>query len=217
MAGEPEGRFVFEITKPADKKKIGVEAQKMVDWVRALSMVPAVRARFEAVVRQGFDYNFEVEGSAAGPWQDLAEMTQTEREQMLLEGSAGLVPGFSPTHPILQRTGKYRRSWAEADDPDALVILERQSQNTLFMHIGSEDPRVAKLSGGGTVDVFAALASEGVSMSQDVFAEFGVEPQHPWGGIPPRPVHHLFDQFEDALGELGESFGKMMADTQSSR
>jgi hypothetical protein len=55
-------------------------------------------------IRAGFDAIFATEGAAGeAPWAQLAEMTRREREKQ----------GFPAAHPILERTGIYRRSFVD--------------------------------------------------------------------------------------------------------
>jgi hypothetical protein len=208
--------LIFELVKPANKSLIGREAIQMVSWADMLARSAGVRRRFEDVVRDGFAYNFDVEGVPSGQWRQLAEMTVEERRVLMEDEPGGLVPGFGPEHPILQRTGRYRASWTDADDPDALLLLERSDPGSLVMYIGSSDPRVPKLSGGRAASIESAMASEGIEYQSYSLGELGegffVEQAHPWGRIEPRPVHELFDQFEQLLTALGESFGNVMAE-----
>lgn len=213
----PEGEFVFIITTPRDPTKIGLEAIYMVSWAEALMRSRVARDVFEDIVRRGFAYNFSVEGVPSSPWAELAPRTQREREEMLKQEMGGLVEGFTPTHPILQRTGKYRQSWVEKTDPDALSLTERPEANTLFMYIGSSDDRVPKLSSGFGASMAEAMAATGQAYSQSVWEELGVIPTHPWGNIPPRPVNELFEQYEGILGETGESFGKLLTEIATAK
>lgn len=55
-------------------------------------------------IRAGFAAVFASEGAASGaPWAELAAYTQRQREQL----------GFPAAHPILERTGIYRRSFVD--------------------------------------------------------------------------------------------------------
>lgn len=208
-----EGEFVFVLLNPNHPSKIGLEAVRFVDWAAILSKSESVRNRFENVVRQGFDYNFEQEGIPSGKWQELADLTKRERREMQLFEAGGLVPGFSEDHPILQRTGRYRQSWVNMNDQDAYSESFGGAGN-FFMFIGSDDPRVAKLSGGGSAPLEEALESEygGIGESEGGQTSFdGMDMPHPWARIPPRPVNELFEQFEEALTAVADSFGDTMA------
>lgn len=132
-------------------------------------------------IREGFAANFRSEGSAAGGWRHLAARTVYEREELLhSEGFAGagrgsLVPGFTPTHPILQRTGDYMRSWTQAGHPSHGRDKSDFGQASVSIMEGSEDYRAEDLSlgtGGG---------EEG-------------------GRLPPRPVHFLSGLYEVSIG-----------------
>lgn len=207
--------FAFELTRPADPTKVGKEAIAMVNWVDTFAKYTTALTPFERVVRDGFEFNFAVEGVPSGPWAALAPQTVRERKEMLDESSAGLVPGFSPEHPILQRTGKYMLSWTDPHDMDAIMAPVQHTYGDLFVHIGSKHPYVEKLSGGYDVPLSEAMYLTGQEYTQSVWDEMGIQPDHPWGNIPPRPVNELFDQFEDRLREIGESWGQFMADSVS--
>lgn len=55
-------------------------------------------------IRAGFAAIFASEGAAGeAPWAQLAEMTRRQRERL----------GYPPAHPILHRSGVYRRSFTD--------------------------------------------------------------------------------------------------------
>lgn len=99
----------------------------------------------------GFKMNFATEGaSGPGAWKRLAEWTQSERLQLMGQESfmGSLVPGFSPTHPILQRTGEYMRSWIEKGHPLHGREDEPHGMVGRVIMEGSEDRRAEELSLG---------------------------------------------------------------------
>ncbi len=58
----------------------------------------------QEAIRVGFAQNFASEGAAGGePWAQLAAMTRRERRQQ----------GYPEAHPILERSGVYRRSFTD--------------------------------------------------------------------------------------------------------
>lgn len=59
-------------------------------------------------IAQGFAENFSNEGSAAGPWRQLAPFTVRERQRL----------GFPGAHPILRRTGRGRASFIQRGATD---------------------------------------------------------------------------------------------------
>lgn len=199
--------LAFVLTRPSDRTKVGTEALQMVDWEGMFDKVGrrAMR-RFEDVVREGFAANFAAEGTPGEPWAPLAEWTQNDREQMAKEQVGALVPGFTPTHPILQRTGDYKQSWVDAEDGDALLFLEPQGPGDLFVYIGSQDDRVEELSSGVRQSGSAQFTEQ-----QVLDMDLDLTPTES-GSLPPRPVHKIGDQFEETLRQLGESWGKLMAD-----
>lgn len=86
----------------------------------------------------GFAQNFDEEASGGFPWPPLARRTLEERD----------IEGFPyPEHPMLVRTGRYRRSWVNLHDH---LHFHRHfvSWDSLFIEEGSSDPRVPTLSGG---------------------------------------------------------------------
>lgn len=205
-----DAELSFVLVRPSNPASIGTEVQRMVNWAKTLAGFPAARDRFEEQVREGFAYNFDVEGTPSSPWQELAERTKQERKD-LRESGASLVPGFTEDHPILQRTGVYRASWIDKEDPLALLEMEQPVPGNLFIYIGSKHKHVPILSGGALAPMEFAMATEGIEYSQTLMDEMGIIPTHPWAHIPPRPVHELADVFEALLEELGEGFGMAFA------
>ena len=90
------------------------------------------------IVRRMFGEHFDAEGSpASGPWTNLADWTKEEREFL----------GFSRAHPILQRTGSYRRSFTIFPSLDSFQELMTQPSGWT-LELGSTDWRVDELEGG---------------------------------------------------------------------
>lgn len=91
-------------------------------------------------VREGFADNFADESSGAGGWAQLAPSTVEDRIRQ----------GFPGAHPILERTGDYRRSFVDEGDPDHIHRVRVLAMQGWEMEEGSNDPRVAWLEGGTT-------------------------------------------------------------------
>lgn len=97
--------------------------------------VEAVRP-VQETIRAAFDFAFEREGGAE-PWAPLAPYTQRERRRL----------GYPPQHPILQRTGSYRRSFSE--EGDANHISEWEVAGGVWrIAEGSADERAQELEEG---------------------------------------------------------------------
>lgn len=81
---------------------------EMAEFLRALDELAtpteaAIRPIQEGI-RAGFAANFDSEGaSGEAPWAQLTAYTQAQRERL----------GYPAAHPILQRTGIYRRSFTD--------------------------------------------------------------------------------------------------------
>jgi len=99
-----------------------------------LANPPAALASMVAdVIRDGFAANFASERAGNGaPWATLAARTQAERARL----------GFPPEHPILVRTGDYRRSFVDAADPDH-IEESATTGDRWTLAVGSRDYRVA--------------------------------------------------------------------------
>lgn len=130
-------------------------------------------ATIMAPILHGFSMNFLREGSAEGSWPELKDLTQNERHALMTQGDmfgGTLVPGFTPAHPILQRTGDYRRSWV--DPGHAKHVREDLGSGTASREIweGSDHPYAEELS-------------------------MGV----PGRNLEPRPVHLVDQTFEEGM------------------
>jgi len=86
-------------------------------------------------VREQFDDNFRLEGRGNRRWAALRPRTVRERVRQ----------GYGGSHPILQRTGKYRRSFTQRSAAYERVF---SSANGWGMEMGSNDSRVDELEGG---------------------------------------------------------------------
>ena len=89
-------------------------------------------------IRAGFDAIFATEGAAGeAPWAQLTAYTQHERERL----------GFPGAHPILERTGIYRRSFA--DEHHVNHVSEwRVGGGVWTVEEGSSDERADELEFG---------------------------------------------------------------------
>lgn len=118
----------------------------------------------DGVVR-GFQYNFthQAEGDGA-PWASLAPMTRAQRKKL----------GYAEARPILVRSGEYRSSFVDLDNPSHFSEEGALPGGGLYFEEASEDWRVSILEPG--ID----------------------EPVE----IPPRPVTILSNESEDRLGSI---------------
>ena len=91
-------------------------------------------------IRAGFARNFADEASAAGPWAPLSRWTVLERTRL----------GFGPRHPILVRTGDYRASWLDPENPDH-VSETRSQAGMIEIAEGSQDERADVLEAGSAL------------------------------------------------------------------
>jgi hypothetical protein len=129
-------------------------------------------------IREGFRANFLQEGSSGGGWRRLASRTVYEREELMHSegflglGQGGLVAGFSPQHPILQRSGQYMASW---------VNLGHHDHGRSDVSFGN----VSRLIAEGSDDYRAEALSMGDIVSG--------------GTLPPRPVHHIGGLYEESI------------------
>jgi len=100
-------------------------------------------------IADGFGRNFDEQraGSGAG-WAALRPATMADR----------LLQGFPPARPILQRTGDYRRTLEELDDPDH-YSLARATDTTLILEEASNSPLYG-IHEGGTPNMAARPAGE---------------------------------------------------------
>lgn len=105
--------------------------------------------RIGDAIRTGIARNFDREQAGDEyPWMDLALSTQRERERL----------GFPPRHPILKRTGKYRRSFTDENHP--YHVFEFNLEHGGFsVRAGSSDPRVDVLEFGDDLLVPARAAT----------------------------------------------------------
>lgn len=101
---------------------------------------PTISMRQEVgdVVRSLFGEHFDNEGSrSAFSWEGLKDRTRAERRR----------EGYGAEHPILERSGYYKRSFTTFGAPDNFEqLITRDSGWTL--ELGSSDFRVTELEGG---------------------------------------------------------------------
>lgn len=112
---------------------------RMLHQLEELSRPPADAIEpVQQAIRIAFDRMFQSEGAAGGqPWAQLAPYTIKERIRL----------GFFGAHPILERTGKYRASFAEPDSPNHYSSAEI-SAGRWMIEEGSTDPRADLLEYG---------------------------------------------------------------------
>lgn len=204
-------RYRVWLRRPRNPQDIGREALELVTTILRLSDGPDL-GRVTQPVRDGWALNFAREGTSLDTrWADLADRTMREREFL----------GFPAAHPILQRTGSYKRSWVNRTDPNYFERAHRRGSfsggnftgggNQVFISLGSIDYRVPTLSGGMEVPG---------SMFRDPFqATLGGMPQRSYEGmgrVPPRPVTPIDEKFADGIGRaldflLGSKAGQVKA------
>lgn len=98
---------------------------------------PQTTKQIEEAVRAGFAANFASESAGGSPWPELSIVTIFDRA----------VHGFPAAHPILVRTGDYRSSFVDSNDPDALSEFF-SSGDGWAIEVGSSDSRVEELELG---------------------------------------------------------------------
>lgn len=91
----------------------------------------------QQTIRAAFDFNFETESAGGEPWAPLRPFTRRERSRL----------GYPAEHPILQRTGDYRRSFTEEDHPAHISEWEIVAGRWQIAE-GSADSRAQELEEG---------------------------------------------------------------------
>jgi len=157
-------KIILESTQNTKNK-----VRKLAAFFDTLSLNSSVREDLEYVVRSGFDDNFRSEGTISGPWKPLAPWTQRVRASK----------GYNPKHPILQRTGGLRRSFAPGG---ALGFRKYEvrggKRGVAVLQFGSSHPLAALLEGGD-----------------------------PSSNIPPRPIASEIDSaYRDELTDVLNEF-----------
>ena len=195
MAGEAQIQFTIKLLRPSDPTEVGSEALRLARSISQITRDELIQ--ITEPVRAGFKENFETESAAGDPWQVLAKRTQDEREEL----------GFDREHPILVRKGDYKKSWLDVNDPNnALELTEKGfymgggeflGSNVILIMVGSNDPRVPKLSGAEMEMASAFEAFDVGSMP---------------GVVPPRPVHKIMDHYADVIGWSIEGLLTMKAE-----
>ena len=119
---------------PATSEKIAHLLRRM-DALR--QPAPADYAPIQEAIRLGFAMNFDAEQGDDRPWFPLAKRTEDQREAL----------GYPRAHPILVRSGDYRRSFTDADDPDH-ISEEEITAGLWRLSEGSADYRGDQLEFG---------------------------------------------------------------------
>lgn len=91
----------------------------------------------QETIRAAFAFNFSAEQGADQPWAPLALFTMRERRRL----------GFPMDHPILERTGEYRRSFTAEEHP-AHISEWSATAGRWTIDEGSRDYRVGELEDG---------------------------------------------------------------------
>ena len=128
------------------------------------------------IVRLLFEMRFDNEGGPSTPWAGLELWTQHERKWH----------GFDPFHPILQRTGSYKRSFTTRGAGNIDRLITRPEGWTL--EFGSNDFRVDELEGG----VRANLEARPVTLLEDSEESYIGE-----------ALDEMFGQMADELAMMG--------------
>ena len=110
------------------------DLERLID--RFVNMGNAEGRKITDGIRQQFAANFTRQGSGAGRWAALRPSTIRQR----------IEAGFSGSHPILVRTGKYRSSFVGRGG-DNYENIQRTFIGTIY-EVGSNDPRVPFLELG---------------------------------------------------------------------
>lgn len=120
----------------------GAQAAKL--WARIVDDFEALddpsASELDAVadaLRLGFAGNFEQESADGDPWAALRPVTVQER----------IALGFPGEHPILERTGRYRRSWTDPASADHIQQFDAEPFGW-SLAVGSQDERVEELELG---------------------------------------------------------------------
>lgn len=117
--------------------------KQMRDFERTISrLVTRLNADDQRDIREsiaeGFGRNFDEQRSGDGmPWAPLRPATMKDR----------LLHGFAPERPILQRTGDYRDTLENLDNPDH-YSFKRATDTTLILEEASNSPLYNKHEGG---------------------------------------------------------------------
>jgi hypothetical protein len=89
-------------------------------------------------IAEGFGQNFENQSAGSGsPWAALRPATILDRERK----------GFPGSRPILERTGNYRSSLEDLDDPDH-YSLSYSTDTSLYLEEASNSPLYGLHEGG---------------------------------------------------------------------
>lgn len=121
---------------PTEKSKR--EARRFVELAEELARPPAEAIRpIQDAIRASFAANFARESGDDQKWPALALRTIRERIRL----------GYPGDHPILVRSGEYRRSFLEADDP-AHFSRSDTAGGVWQIEEGSTDKRAGTLEYG---------------------------------------------------------------------
>jgi len=74
-------------------------------------------------------------------WAELAEFTIEERRSL----------GFPPEHPILERTGAFRRALTDPASPDFVQEQTSLGSNSFTLRFGTTDPRFIEFQHGTAI------------------------------------------------------------------
>lgn len=169
---------------PQNVKDMGTEAIELASAIMRLSPGPDL-GKITEPARQGFASNFATEsgGPFLQPWQALAERTRRERQSL----------GFPPAHPILDRTGSYRRSWTNRTSSNHFEKQSRQ-RDKVEINLGSVDYRAP------IHELGLEMPTHLIQREQMIQRATGMPVMQGSGAIPPRPVRYISDAFADKIG-----------------
>lgn len=112
---------------PATEQTIRRLLERIDAWHRP---TPADYAPIQEAIRGAFALAFDTESDGDRPWLPLTRRTNDEREAL----------GYPREHPILVRSGDYRRSFTDPDHADHISEAEIERGRWQIAE-GSADPR----------------------------------------------------------------------------
>ena len=111
-------------------KETHVGANKKVQELKTISYdIGPTKAFLETklvpLLNRSFKKQFETEGEffGGGKWKPLAPATVDDRNRLKKKKGLRFVVGFSGKHPILQRTGKLKRSFYRSPNHHKIVVV----------------------------------------------------------------------------------------------
>lgn len=112
------------------------DVRKLAKFFASLDLTPEITTQVEHTVRSGFMQNFEKEGPPGQPWAPLSAYTQKRRKSL----------GYSGPHPILERSGGLKYSFAPGSPTGFREVLKAGGVTSIAL--GSNHPLADLLEGG---------------------------------------------------------------------